>query len=174
MTRCVSHFQIIPRGRRAKPHLATIRRSSKFFKQSLAIGDTAGMRRASTHAWDALAATFEILRGEQDDGYLTASYMAVPTGLLVEDLTALEQAAMVTAAKIDKTHARCKSLTLREALNKIAHYRSADATFRVDRRGAHYLVLGGSRNGRRWVAEILVSRLCRNAAAAAAAIRWHP
>lgn len=81
---------------------------------------------------------------------------------------------MIRAARIDKAHARCRPLALREALNKIAHYRSGVATFRFDRRGAHYLVLGGSRNGRHWIAEILVTQLCRNAAAAAAAIRSHP
>jgi hypothetical protein len=132
------------------------------------------MHQASTRAWDALAAIFEILRGEQDDGYLADSYMRVPTGVLVERVTAAEQTAMIDAARIDKGHARCGPLTLREALNKIAHYNSGVATFRVDRRGAHYLVLGGSRNRRRWVAEILVAQLCRNAAAAAVAIRWHP
>jgi D-lactate dehydrogenase (cytochrome) len=106
--------------------------------------------------------------------YLADSYMRVPTGFLIEGATAAEQTAMIGAARIDKAHARCGPLALREALNKIAHYRSGVATFRVDRRGAHYLVLGGSRNGRHWIAEILVTQLCRNAAAAAAAIRSHP
>ena len=174
MGRYVGHFKIIPRGTRAKPHLAAIRRSSKIFKQSLTAGDAAAMQRASARAWDALAATFEILRGEQDDGFLADSYMRVPTGFLIEGATAAEQAAMIGAARIDKAHARCGPLALREALNKIAHYRYGVATFRVDRRGAHYLVLGGSRNGRHWIAEILVTQLCRNATAAAAAIRSHP
>ena len=173
MSRYVGHFEIIPRGKRAKRHLDAIRRSSKIFKQGLVAGDVAGMQRASARAWDALAAMFEILRGEQDDGYLADSYMQVPTGFLVEGVTAAEQTAMINAARIDKAHGRCGPLTLREALNKIAHYRSGVATFRVDRRGAHYLVLGGSRSGRHWVAEILVTKLCRNAATAAEAIRWH-
>lgn len=174
MGRHVGHFEIIPRGRRVKPHLAAIRRSSKLFKQSLAAGDAVGMTRASARAWDALAALFEILRGEQDDGYLADSYMQVPTGLLIDGATSAEQVTMIDAARVDRTDARCMSLTLREALNKIAHYRSGVATYRVDGRGAHYLVIGGRRNGRRWIAEILVTRLCRNAANAANAIRWHP
>lgn len=174
MGRRVGHFEIIPRGRRAKRHLAVIRRSSKAFKQSLAVGDAAGMQRASIRAWDALAATFEILRGEQDDGHLADDHMQVATGLLIEGATAAEQASMISAARIDRAHKRCVMLTLREALNKIAHYRAGVATFRVDGRGAHYLVLGGSRSGRHWVAEILVTKLCRNAAIAADAIRWHP
>lgn len=174
MGRYVGHFEIIPRGRRAKPQLAAVRRSSKRFKQCLAAGDAAGMQLTSIRAWDALSATFEILRGEQDDGYLADSYMRVPTGLLVDRATAVEQAAMIAAARIDRQHGRCGRLTLREALNKIAHYRSGVATYRVDRRGAHYLILGGSQNGQLWIAEILVSKLCRNAATAAAAIQWHP
>lgn len=172
--RYVGRFEIVPRGRRAKPHLATIRKSSTLFKNSLAANDADGMRRASARAWDALAATFEILRGEQDDGYLAGSYMQVPTGIFINDATAIEQNDMIGSARVDKAHPLCSPLSLREALNKIAHYKSFDATFRVDRRGAHDLVLGGSRNGRRWVAEILVSRLCRNASAAVAAIQWHP
>lgn len=174
MGRYVGHFEMIPRGKRVKPHLAAIRQSSRMFKKSFAAGDAAGMQRASTRAWDALAATFEILRGEQDDGYLADTYMRVTTGFLVEGATTAEQAAMISAARINKAHPRCGPLTLREALNKIAHYRSGRSTFRVDRRGAHYLVLGGSRNGRHWVAEILVAKLCRNAATAAAAIQCHP
>lgn len=174
MGRSVGHFEIIPRGGRARPHLATIRRSSKCFRQSLSADDAAGMQQASVRAWDALAATFEILRGEQDDGYLADSDMQVPTGFLFEGVSTAEQTAMIVARKIDMSDSRCGQLTLREALNKIAHYRSADATFRVDRRGAHYLVLGGNRNGRHWIAEILVSRLCHNALVAAAAIQSYP
>ncbi len=54
---------------------------------------------------------------------------------------------MIVARKIDMSDLRCGQLTVREALNKFAHYRSADATFRVDRRGAHYLMLGGGETG---------------------------
>lgn len=174
MARQTAHFEIIPRGRRLRPHLATIRRASIQFRKSLASEDVDGQGRASTRAWDALAAMFEILRGEQDDGHLDASYMDVSTGLLVNDITGAEQHGMIKNRAIDRRHAACSSLSLREALSKIAHYRSSEATFRVDGRGAHYLVLGGRHRRQRWVAEILVSRLHTNAAAAAAAIRWHP
>jgi hypothetical protein len=55
--------------------------------------------------------------------------MRVPTGYASEGATATEQAAIIGAARIDKTHPRFEPLTLRDALNMIAHYRSADATF---------------------------------------------
>lgn len=41
------------------------------------------------------------------------------------------------------SHANCGPLNLREALNKLGHYSGDLSTYRVDGRGAHYLVLGG-------------------------------
>jgi hypothetical protein len=109
---------------------------------------------------------FEILRGEQDDGHLAAAWMNVDTSFIVELNSAADQQEMLFLKKIDR--AQSKSLSLRNTLNKIAHYKTA--TFRVDGRNAHYLLLGGVYNNKHWVAEILVSRLCKNAAMAIQAI----
>jgi len=128
------------------------------------------MQMTSMAAWNSLTNLFEILRNEEDHGNLPRSYMAVPTGLIADGLTEEQQNGMVAQQKVDRSHPTVSTLGLRDALNKIAHYRTAVAAYRVDGRGAHYLVLGGSFRNRRWVAEILVSRLCRNASIAADAI----
>ncbi|RYY09332.1 MAG: hypothetical protein EON55_18590 [Alphaproteobacteria bacterium] len=79
---------------------------------------------------------------------------------------------MIARAAIDRSHPSFSPIGLREVLNKIAHYDTNAATFRVDRRGAHYLLLGGEdQRKRRWVMEVLVARLHRNASIAVAAIK---
>ncbi|QKY07502.1 hypothetical protein [Janthinobacterium lividum] len=113
-----------------------------------------------------MAKLFEILRGEQDDGYLDAAWMNIDTALIAELNSAADQQKMLSLKKIDR--AQSKKLSLRNTLNKIAHYKTA--TFRVDGRNAHYLLLAGDYKNKHWVAEILVSRLCRNAAMAIQAI----
>lgn len=109
---------------------------------------------------------FEILRGEQDAGRLAAAPMNAATALIVNGVSITEQQKMLFLKKIDRT--RSTTLGLRNVLNKIAHYEMA--TFRVDKRNAHYLLLAGTYNGKPWIVEILVSRLCSNSAAAIKAI----
>jgi hypothetical protein len=128
------------------------------------------MQSTSTQAWESMTSLFEVLRNEQDHGHLGASFMMRPTAFIVEDLTQNEQREMISRCKIDRSHLGYSALNLRNTLNKIAHYDTATATFRVDGRGSHYLILGGSFRGSCWIAEILVSKLCKNAAAAVKAI----
>ena len=109
---------------------------------------------------------FEILRGEQDLGYLSPVLMQVPTGFLAERLSIEDQQKMMLQRKVDRSMSA--KMDLRDALNKIAHWK--DTSFRIDGRGAHYLILSGAHNGKKWIAEVSVSRLCRNARAAIAAI----
>jgi hypothetical protein len=132
------------------------------------------MERSSERGWNALAALVEILRGEDDEGYIPGAFMQRTVGRLAEPVTTGERAAMIAAARVNRMHFASKPLTLREALNKLIHYDSASATFRVDGRGAHYLVLGGARQKRQWVAELLIAEMSRSMGAAARAIRWHP
>ncbi|MCA8504684.1 hypothetical protein LGN13_23590 [Burkholderia multivorans] len=109
---------------------------------------------------------FEILRGEQDNRNLADAPMKVGTGFLATNISNDDQRAMIALKKVDRS--RSIELSLREALNKIAHYKYQ--TFRIDGRGAHYVVLGGELHGKLWVAEFLVSKLCKNATAAIQAI----
>lgn len=117
---------------------------------------------------------FETLRNERDHRYLDPSDLTDTVGLLIEPANQQEQADMVAAHKVDRSHANCGPLTLGGALNKLGHYNAVLSTYRIDGRGAHYLVLGGRRGKRNWVAELLVSRLCKKAATAAKAIRQFP
>lgn len=82
---------------------------------------------------------FEILRGEQDDGHLAATLMNVATGLVANDVSMADQQEMLSLKRIDRTQST--TLNLRNALNKIAHYKTT--SYRVDGRNAHYLLLGG-------------------------------
>lgn len=166
----MSYFRIIPRRRRAAHLVPTIRRCSKQFKIHVTVGDTCGMENTSKCAWDAMTNLFEILRNEQDHGHLCASFMKQPTSFFVNNVMLSDQDAMISAGRLDKKHSGYGSLNLRDTLNKIAHYDTGAASYRIDGRGAHYLILGGARHGTHWVAEILVSRLCKNAAAAVRAI----
>ncbi len=161
------HLMVVARATRVRPALRTIRNASKRFKVQLAGGDIAGMQETSRRAWNALTIVFEVLRNEQDHGNLDRSYMAEPTGFIVSDVTIADQQEMITKKKLDRSHPRFSSLDLRQALNKIAHHRTDVSTFRVDRRGAHYIVLGGVHQNKHWIVEILISRLCKNAAVAA-------
>ncbi|WP_149533797.1 hypothetical protein [Tardiphaga sp. P9-11] len=114
---------------------------------------------------------FEILRNEQDQGRLAQQYMQISTSSVVSGPTPVEQAAMIASCRIERSHRGYGSLDLRDTLNKIAHHDTGLVSFRVDNRGAHYLILGGSFRGSRWISEILVAKLCKNAAAAVKAIR---
>lgn len=168
----IGYFHIIPRGRRARPRLRALRAASARFRVKLAEQDKEGAAAASERAWNALSSLFDILRNEQDHGHLGDQFMAEPTGSLVKDVSAAEQKAMIARAAIDRSHPSFSPIGLREVLNKIAHYDTNAATFRVDRRGAHYLLLGGEdQRKRRWVMEVLVARLHRNASIAVAAIK---
>ncbi len=129
------------------------------------------MAATSALAWEALIHLFEGLRNEEDHGHLNRADMHKVTGVITDDVSAAEKQTMIAAKKIDRSHQSCKPMELRVALNKIAHHNIADTTFRVDGRGAHYLVLGGTFYNKHWVAEVLVSELHRNAAAAARALR---
>lgn len=131
------HFQYIPRRNRAIGLVPIIRRCSKRFRDSVAAADEKKQSAASEDAWNAMTKLFEILRGEQDEGHLAAAWMNVDTAIIAELNSAAEQQKMLSLKKIDR--AQSKALSLRNTLNKIAHYKTA--TFRMDGRNAHYLLL---------------------------------
>lgn len=165
---------MIPRSRRARAAISAIRHQSRQFRQAVAAKDALRIESVSGGAWDALTNLFETLRNEHDHGYLDRSHLMQSVGLLVEPATRQEQVGMQAARRVDRSHSSCAPLTLIEALNKLGHYDTAQSTYRIDGRGAHYLILGGRRGSRKWVAEILVSRLCDEASTAAKAIRQFP
>lgn len=164
-----NYFRPISRRNRAKGLVPKLRSCSTRFRMAFAVGDERKQDSASKDAWDAMVQLFEILRGEQDDGYLDGSAMAVDTGFIVSNLSVAERQQMLSQGRIDRT--RSVPLSLRQTLNKIAHHKGRHTAFRVDGRNAHYLILGGTHQGRHWVAEFLVSKLCNNAAAAIQEIR---
>jgi hypothetical protein len=165
---------VIPRSRRAREAISIIRRRSKLFKVAVAEGDGAKMEAISTAAWDALTNLFETLRNECDHRYLDPVHLQNQVGFLIQPATPLDQSEMAAAFKLDRSHMNCRALSLHHALNKLGHYDSAISTYRIDGRGAHYLLLGGRQKQENWVAEILVSRLCKEASSAARAIRQFP
>ncbi len=174
VSRQTFHFEVIPRSRRAREAIRDIRLRSKLFKRAAAVGDSARMEAVSGGAWDALTKLFETLRNEHDHRYLDAVHLQSQVGLLIQHLTSQEQVSMSASKRIDRLHPSCRPLTLHQALNKLGHYDGATSTYRVDGRGAHYIVLGGRQHQQNWIAEILISRLCKEAASAANAIRQHP
>lgn len=174
MSRSIGYFKIIPRGRRAREAIRSVRRRSKQFKKAIADDEADRIDKVSSAAWDALTILFETLRNERDHGYLDDADLSSAVGLLIQPATQIEQAAMSAARKLDRHHANCGPLSLKEALNKLGHYNGDLSTYRLDGRGAHYLVLCGRQNNRHWVAEILVARLCKEAGFAAKAIRQFP
>jgi hypothetical protein len=169
----IAHFEVIPRARRARHLVPTIRRCSRRFKKSHAVSDEVAMSAASEEAWAAMTALFDVLRNEHDHGHLPGAFMQTVTAMLVRDVTSIERMKMISERKLDRKHPNIKSISLRDILNKIAHYDANFATYRLDGRRAHYLILSGpdqNLNKGPWVAEVLVSRLCRNAHAAVKAI----
>lgn len=164
------NFEVMQRRRRAGELVPQIRECSERFKDAVAARDTDGMFKTSKAAWEAMTNLFDVLRNEQDHGNLAAPHMNKPAGFMADSVTVVEQEMMIAACRLDATHPGFVPLSLRNALNKIAHYDAATATYRISRGGAHYLILGGSQSGRLWVAEILVSKLCKRAASALAAI----
>ncbi|WP_186196291.1 hypothetical protein [Burkholderia gladioli] len=160
----VHYFRPTRRLHRAEGLVGKLRHCSTRFKIAVAANDANRQAAASKDAWSIMTQLFEILRGEHDERRLDAQTMLAETGLLANDVSIDEQNSMLTARKV--TRPRAIPLTLREALNKAAHYHSDKVEFRIDGRNAHYLLLGGSLHGKHWVAEILISKLCKNAAAA--------
>lgn len=164
-------FKILPRSVGAKELVPIILNASHEFRTHYQHQDQRGMEESSVKAWRAMTRLFDVLRNEQDHGKPIGNHMLAPTGILASNVTLTEQAAMVQAARVYRQHASCCVLSLRDALNKIAHYDTNKSSFRLDRRGAHYLVLGGMQGHKLWVSEILVSRLCKNARSAVQALR---
>lgn len=164
-------FEITPRARRADELVPKILNRSRAFKVALAAGDAAQVSKVSREAWDLLSNLFEILRNEEDQGRLDHPYMRLDTGYAVTGLTQVEMAQMISDQRIDRNHAGFGPLSLRDCLNKVAHFDTAYATFRVDGRGAHYLILGGVYRRQPWLAEILVSKLCTSSRTAVKALR---
>lgn len=167
------HFETVARKHRSHDLVPTIRHLSKAFKRHEAQGDRANMRATSTKAWGKLVELFDVLRNEQDQGRLDPQLMRAMTGNIVQRISRAEQAQLIGANRISPYHPNFRPLNLRGVLSKIAHFDTVSATYRIDGRGAHYLVLGGpeqSHADQFWVAEILVSRLCNNAAAAIKAL----
>lgn len=157
-----SYFKHIPRRDRAKGLVPKIRRCSVKFKRALKSDDAARQNEASHDAWNAMSLLFEILRGEQDSGHLADELMCVPTGFLATNLSADDNDAMILKQKIDRS--RGVPMTLRDTLNKIAHWQITG--FRVDGRNTHFLILSGTLRGKLWFAEVSVPKLCKNASAA--------
>ncbi len=161
-----SYFIVIPRRRRAKGIVPTLRTSSSIFIKCLRNGDANGMERSSKAAWESLTKLFEILRNEEDQGFLPSALMKISTAFMVDKIDAEEMKIFIKRKKINRHHVRYNAINLRQTLNKIAHHDPDLSTFRVDGRGSHYLLLGGCFQNHYWMAEILVSRLCKHAAKA--------
>lgn len=166
----IAEFKIIPRRVRGTDLVPTIRRCSADFKRHHLSNNRQAMETVSLKAWQALTELFEILRNEQDQGRLGNNLMAVPTGAIVKDISPVELAGMLAANRIDKSHANFQDMSLRDSLNKIAHHNTSISGYRIDGRGAHYLLLGGEHNRKPWFAEVLVSRLCTHSATAMASL----
>ncbi|WP_406239901.1 hypothetical protein ACF3NX_12950 (plasmid) [Acetobacter orientalis] len=154
-----------------RPMIRAVRDASRRFKSAEAAHDIVKMEAASEKAWNSLTIIFETLRNEEDQGRLDSIHMAKPTGYIVNGINIEDQQAMIVERKLDRSHSTLGVMSLRDALNKIAHHDTSQITYRIDRRGAHYLILGGAFRGKIWLAEILVSKLVKHAAAAAEAIR---
>lgn len=149
-------------------------RCSARFRAAWANSDLEAAKQASKLAWAALNDLALRLRNEQDQQRLASPFMAVDVGILASRLTPSERARMISNSGVDRRHENCAPLALRDACNKIAHHDTVHSTFRIDGRGAHYLVLSGpDQNPARgpWVAEVLVSRFCSQASMAVAAIQ---
>lgn len=178
MGRTVGHFQIIPRNKRVIEAERKLRHWSKLFRRALANGDQSRAEQISDSAWKALLTLFEGLRNQRDHGYLNRSDLQQPVGWIIASASSAEQSLAYRVRKVDRRHSEYSPLSLEEALNKLAHYDEDLSTYRVDGRKAHYLVLCGKRQSRagtqNWIAEILVSRLCREVRVAARAIRQSP
>lgn len=161
-----SYFRHIPRRNRAKGLTSKIKRHSKRFKIALAEGNIEKQNKESSAAWGTMVQLFEILRGEEDSENLAPELMQAPTGYLVLCESTAEQLTMMGQKKIDR--ARSTTISLREVLNKIAHWKTT--SFRVDGRGAHYILLSGTQQHKKWVAEIHIPKLCKNCSTAISGI----
>jgi hypothetical protein len=167
-------FQIISRRWKARHLAPRVMRCSARFRAAWAYNDLQAAKQASKLAWNALNDLALRLRNEQDQQRLAAAFMAVDVGILASRLTPRERAEMIRNRGVDRHHANCAPLSLRDACNKIAHHDTAHSAFRIDGRGAHYIVLSGpDQNPTRgpWVAEMLVSRFCSQASKAVAAFQ---
>ncbi|WP_155635505.1 hypothetical protein [Burkholderia cepacia] len=160
----IDYFSPTRRLHRAEGLVGKLKRSSTRFKLAVAANNTERQASASAEAWTTMTQLFEILRGEHDEGRIDDAMMLAPTGLLATRISISQQDSMLASKRINRVGAI--PLTFREALNKVAHYHSDKVAFRIDGRNAHYLVLGGTFQRQHWVAEILVSKFCKNAAAA--------
>lgn len=178
MGRIVGHFEIIPRNKRVIEAERKLRYWSKLFRKALASDDQRRAKQISDSAWKALLTLFEGLRNQRDHGYLDRNDLRQPVGWIISSASSAEQSLAYRVKKVDRPHSANSPLSLEDALNKLAHYDEDLSTYRVDGRNAHYLLLCGRRRGggrtQNWIAEILVSKLCREVRGAARAIRQSP
>lgn len=166
----VGHFIVVSGRRKAKGLVSALRHHSSQFKIHYANQDAKRMVETSAKAWKVMVQIFDVLRNEQDHQRLARNQTDLDTGFIATDVTLAERTAMILNKRLDKLHTRYRRMNLRDALNKIAHHNTECTTFRIDGRGAHYLILGGTHQGKHWVAEILVAKFCTNASAAVRAL----
>jgi hypothetical protein len=94
------------------------------------------------------------IRTEQDHGLTDGRSAAV--GVLIEPAEAPQVA---NAIRLKRVTDHKMPLTLREALNKIAHLDPGRSTYRVDQ-ADHVLILIGENKGKEWVAELSLPMFC--------------
>lgn len=164
--RNIGHFKILPFTQTANGKtVQRLRKCSMRFKKALADGDAAAQNIVSRDAWSTMHDLTLLIRKAEDDGAALSSVMPIDTGWIAENLLPADRTSMMLHEKVSRRHPKTKRCALRKCLNKLAHAEAS--TFRVDGRGAHYLVLTGpdqSASKGPWVCEFNVNTLAAHCA----------
>lgn len=162
----IVHFETLPFTRTANGKtVQRLRKCSLRFKKALANGDTDEQTVLSRDAWTTMHDLTLLIRKSEDNGAATQGIMPNNTGWIAENLSLADQQSMMSRKKVNRRHQKATRCPLRKCLNKLAHQTAA--TFRVDGRGSHYLVLTGpdqSSSKGPWVCEFNINTLATHCA----------
>ncbi len=153
------------RGQKLSDNLEVYCRS---FVRSHKSNDLQEMTISSDKAWSTLIEIFDHIRNEEDNKRIDPKLTKMETSKIIENVDQNALTSIIASKKIAPIN-NPQPCSLRETLNKIAHFDKLNSTYRVTRSGAHYLVLSGlGKNAKAgpWVAEIHMSKLikrCRQA-----------
>lgn len=160
----IGHFEILPFTRTGNGKaVQRLRKCSQRFKRALAANDAENLAQVSRDAWEAMHDLTLSVRKAEDKGAISSGVMPSDTGWIADNPTPPEHQAMMVQKKVDRRHIGAERCSLRKCLNKLAH--ATGSTYRVDGRGAHYLVLTGPNQAASkgpWVCEFNVNTLAKH------------
>lgn len=143
--------------------IAKLRFSSQQFQESLNRQDYYYAIHHSKEAWLTIVGLFDYFRNGQDYGRISKSKMDTLVSPIARKIKSTDRDIMIRNRNVDRGNTNFGQASLRETLNKSAHFDKENASYKIEN-GDHVLILSGPEqnpNNGFWVIEVTVSELCK-------------